>query len=149
MPPETDKSFLVPFFKKELLPCLPSRYADEGHMIARILGCLVLLSPAPAASAPNLRGKLLFLRCASCHNIGAGTQKIGPNLAGVVGRKAGSLPGYAYSPAMQHTNLVWNEATLDRWLARPSDLVPGTAMAFAGLPAEPDRQAIIAYLRSP
>ncbi len=115
--------------------------------IARILGCLFTLLPAVSAAAPNLRGKLLFLRCASCHNIGSGPEKIGPNLAGVVGRKAGSLAGYTYSPAMKQANLVWNAATLDRWLTRPSDLVPGTAMAFAGLPAAVDRQALIAYLQ--
>ncbi len=117
-------------------------------VLRSLLACLALLLPAAASGAPSLRGKLLFLRCASCHNIGPGPEKIGPNLAGVVGRKAGSLPGYAYSPAMQHANLVWNDATLDKWLTRPSDLVPGTAMAFAGLPAAADRQAIIAYLHT-
>jgi cytochrome c len=115
--------------------------------IARILGCLFMLLPMVATAASGVRGKLLFLRCASCHNIGPGPEKIGPNLAGVFGRKAGSLPGYAYSPAMKQANLVWNESTLDRWLTRPSDLVPGTAMAFAGLPAEADRKAIIMYLQ--
>jgi cytochrome c len=109
----------------------------------------VLLPPAAAPASPNLHGKLIFLRCASCHNIGPGPEKIGPNLAGVVGRKAGSLPGYSYSPAMKQASFIWTEANLDRWLTRPSDLVPGTAMAFAGLPAERDRQAVIAYLRQP
>jgi cytochrome c len=108
-----------------------------------------LLPGWAALAAPNLHGKLLFLRCASCHDIGPGPAKIGPNLAGVVGRKAGSLPGYEYSPAMKQAGFVWTEANLDRWLTRPSDLVPGTAMAFAGLPSAQDRQAVIAYLRQP
>ncbi len=103
-----------------------------------------------AAHAGNLRGKLLFLRCASCHDISATpSQKLGPNLKGVVGRPSGSLPGYHYSAAMQQAHLVWDASTLDRWLTRPTALVPGTAMAFAGLPNEPDRQAVIAYLRDP
>jgi cytochrome c len=110
---------------------------------------LCLLTPAAAASG-NLHGKLLFLRCASCHDISATpSQKIGPNLKGVVGRPSGSVPGYPYSAAMQNAHLVWDERTLDRWLTGPNLLVPGTAMAFAGLASEADRQAVIAYLRDP
>jgi cytochrome c len=109
---------------------------------------LVCLLGPQAAAAGNLHGKLLFLRCASCHDISTTpSQKIGPNLKGVVGRPSGSLPGYQYSAAMQKAHLVWDAATLDRWLAGPNALVPGTAMAFAGLPSEADRQAVITYLR--
>jgi len=123
--------------------------SPEGRRLAGFLAVFLLASVADA-SAANIRGKLLFLRCASCHNIAAGASpKIGPSLAGVVGRKSGSLPGYAYSPAMKKANLVWDAPTLDRWLTRPSDLVPGTAMAFAGVPVAADRQAIIAYLANP
>jgi len=112
---------------------------------ATLLFCLLWQQ---AAAAGNPHGKLLFLRCASCHDISATpSQKIGPNLKGVVGRPSGSLPGYPYSAAMQKAHLVWDAATLDRWLTAPNALVPGTAMAFAGLPSEADRQAVIAYLR--
>jgi cytochrome c len=67
----------------------------------------------------------------------------------VVGRKAGSLEGYSYSSAMKAQTFVWDPAHLDLWLTNPSALVPGTAMAFAGLPSESDRQAVIAYLQNP
>ncbi len=67
----------------------------------------------------------------------------------VVGRKAGSLAGYSYSAAMKAQTFVWDPAHLDMWLKGPSTLVPGTAMAFAGLPSETDRQAVIAYLQNP
>jgi cytochrome c len=114
-----------------------------------LLGIGPMFAPQPAQAA-NIRGKLLFLRCASCHDIsGMPSQKIGPNLKGVVGRPSGSLPGYQYSAAMQKAHLVWDAATLDKWLANPNGLVPGTAMAFAGLPSETDRQAVIAYLSNP
>jgi cytochrome c len=104
-------------------------------------------TPSPETPSP-MRGKLLFLRCASCHDISAGASpKIGPNLLGVVGRRAGSLPGYSYSPAMKAQTFVWDDGMLDRWLTRPSDVVPGTAMAFAGEPSAANRAAIIAYLR--
>jgi cytochrome c len=100
--------------------------------------------PRPAA------GKLLFLKCAACHAIAdGGGSRIGPNLSGVVGRKAGSLSGYSYSPAMKAQDFVWDADHLDRWLTKPNDLVPGTAMAFAGLPKAQDRQALIAYLTNP
>ena len=75
--------------------------------------------------------------------------KIGPNLYHVYGRRAGSLPGYAYSPAMKAKSFIWDENSLDRWLKKPSDVVPETAMAFAGLPDKDDRKAIIDYLRNP
>ncbi len=118
---------------------------------ARIVGALLILSclvsAGSATAQPPGRGKILFLRCASCHNISlAASPKIGPNLHGVVGRRAGSLAGYDYSPAMKSQTFVWDDAHLDRWLTNPSELVPGTAMAFGGLPSEADRAAIIAYL---
>ncbi len=103
----------------------------------------------PAATEQAaLRGKILFLRCASCHElVPSGIKRIGPSLKGVVGRKAGSLADFPYSPAMKATDFVWDDTMLDRWLEKPGAVVPGTAMAFAGLPNEVDRQAVIAYLR--
>lgn len=122
--------------------------AASGLVI--ILGAGALAQQAPDADAAALRGQRLFLRCASCHSISdGGAARIGPNLKDVVGRKAGSLPGYTYSPALKSSTLVWDEATLDRWLTDPAALVPGTAMAFAGLPKAEDRAAIIAYLKHP
>jgi cytochrome c len=111
-----------------------------------MIACLARTGTAFAESP--LRGKILFLRCASCHDISRSpSPKIGPNLYGVVGRPAGSLAGYAYSPAMKSQTFVWDEDHLNRWLTNPADLVPGTAMAFGGIPDEADRKAVIAYLR--
>ncbi len=124
-----------------------------GLLIAALGAQIVLAGPAGAQSAApqtSARGRILFLRCSSCHDISSGpSPKIGPSLYGVVGRKAGSLPGYSYSPAMKAQTFVWDPAHLDLWLQGPSALVPGTAMAFAGLPSEADRQAVIAYLANP
>jgi cytochrome c len=111
---------------------------------------VALAQAVVAQESPRSRGKLLFLRCASCHDITQGpSAKIGPNLSGVVGRRAGSLPGYAYSPAMSVQKFTWDDATLDAWLTKPSAVVPGTAMAFGGVEAAADRRAIIDYLRAP
>ncbi len=105
---------------------------------------------ASPASAPNpeRRGERLFLQCRACHSVTKEQEgKIGPPLAGVVGRKAAAVPGFAYSKPLAASGLTWDEATLDKWLAQPSTLVPGTAMVFVGLPKPEDRQAIVAYLK--
>lgn len=107
-------------------------------------------APAAPAANPAARGKMLFLRCAACHAVTAqAPAKVGPHLQGVVGRKSAAVARFAYSPAMKQANLTWNEATLDRWLQRPATVVPGTSMAFAGMPNPADRKALIAYLKKP
>ena len=117
------------------------------------LAALVVATPTVAAPpAPNLaaKGKLIYLRCAACHAVSAkAPKKVGPHLEGVVGRTSGTVPGFTYSPAMKKTPIKWNDATLDKWLARPAGMVPGTSMVFAGLPNPADRKAVIAYLKKP
>lgn len=104
---------------------------------------------APAKDDTAL-GKRLFLRCTACHTVSAKAPgKVGPHLQGIVGRKSGSVAGFGYSPAMKGANIVWNEATLDKWLQRPQSVVPGTTMAFAGLTKPEERKALIAYLKKP
>lgn len=133
----------------------PSKRLRRGLDLARIATSWVLVALVGvlaqgrlASASPPSRGKLLFLRCASCHDISsAASPKIGPNLAGVYERRAGSLAGYSYSPALASASFKWDAPTLDRWLAKPSDVVPGTAMAFGGISSEADRQALISYLR--
>ncbi len=106
------------------------------------------LSSGAVRADPAMRGKLLFLQCASCHDITPGpSAKIGPSLYGVVGRRAGGLPGYAYSPAMKAQTFIWDEKMLNLWLTKPTDVVPGTAMAFGGVAQQADRDALITYLK--
>lgn len=97
-----------------------------------------------AAGAPD--GATLFKqRCAVCHSDVAGQPaRLGPNLAGVVGRKAAAT-GFNYSPALKATGLTWNKANLDRFLAAPAKTVPGTRMVIA-VPGKAERDAIIAHL---
>jgi len=88
------------------------------------------------------------VRCAVCHTAQKGApSRIGPNLFGVVGRKAGTLAGYEYTDAMKNSGFTWDEATLDKYLTNPRKAVPGTRMVFVGLPKEPDRLDVIAYLK--
>jgi cytochrome c len=101
-------------------------------------------SPALAQADPK-RGETLYTsRCGACHSIQH--NRTGPKHAGVVGRKAGSVPGFEYSPALKKAKFVWTEKQLDKWLQGPAKLVPGTAMAFT-VSAPADRAAIIAYLK--
>jgi cytochrome c len=89
-----------------------------------------------------------FRKCAACHRVERGAPNgTGPNLYDVFGRPAATRPGYKYSPALSQSGLVWDQATLDRWLAGPRTLVPGTKMVFSGLRNPEERKAVIAFLR--
>ena len=104
--------------------------------------------PIAAAHAQNAdAGKSVFRQvCGICHTVVAGKNMVGPSLFGVVGRKSGTLPDFHYSDAMKAANLTWDEATLDKYLANPRGVVPGTLMAYAGLKEDQKRKDIIAYL---
>ncbi|MCW6528720.1 c-type cytochrome [Sphingomonas sp. MMSM20] len=105
---------------------------------------LIAATPLHAQAANDAPFKQ---RCAVCHDATAGgAARIGPNLYGIVGRKAGAA-AYPYSPAMKSSAIVWTPEKLDRFLTAPGKLVPGTKMPIA-VPGAADRQAIIAYLKT-
>ena len=100
---------------------------------------------AAQAEEPGPKGDVPFKqRCAMCHAIGGKGGKLGPDLKGVVGRKAGSA-AFSYSPAMKSSKMVWSPATLEKYLAAPTRIVPGTRMVIAISKPE-DRRAIIEHL---
>lgn len=104
------------------------------------------LSPATAYAGDAGRGAIVFKRCAICHSVEAGMKSsIGPNLAGVVGRKAGTT-AFTYSPAMKNAGFVWTSEQLDQFLQKPNATVKGSKMAFVGLPDGKDRADLIAHL---
>lgn len=108
-------------------------------------------SAQPAAETPEMkRGRLLFIQCRACHEVKAGLpHKVGPNLNAFLGRKAGTAAGFTqYSSALRAWGKVWDAALLDKWIEKPSSVVPGNSMAFAGLAAPRDRAALIGYLQS-
>ncbi len=124
-----------------------SAKAMTTALFAVALGLVV----APALSRADGdvdAGKKIFQKCALCHAIEAGKNKIGPSLFGVVGRHSASLPDYTYSDAMKAANKTWDEATLDNYLTDPRAAVPGTKMIFPGLKDAKDRQDVIAYLKT-
>lgn len=102
---------------------------------------------AQAAGDPAL-GKTQFNKCAACHSIKAGENKIGPSLHGIVGRPSHSIENYNYSEPMKAYNVTWDVATLDKYLIDPRGTVVGTKMVFAGLKKDDERANLIAYLET-
>lgn len=108
----------------------------------------LLVPPAFAAGNPE-HGAQVFRACAACHSLEPGRHMTGPSLANVYGRKAGTAPGFGrYSKALEESGLVWNEKTLDAWLADPAALVPGNLMSFPGIRDAGARAELIALLQN-
>lgn len=105
-------------------------------------------TPAAAATAAAATRPASFAQCAVCHKTEPGETGIGPTLAGVFGAKAGHIDGFKYSEAMSESDVTWNQATLDRFLADPKAVVPGTTMAYPGMKDAAKRAEIIAYLKT-
>jgi cytochrome c len=109
----------------------------------------MVMAPAIAPAQDAEAGKKVFNKCAPCHAIGPGaTNKVGPNLNGVIGRKAGTEEGFAYSDAMKKAGWVWDEAIFKEYITDPKKKVPGNKMLFPGVKDETERDDLYAYLSS-
>jgi cytochrome c len=114
---------------------------------AAVMVATLVAATAARADGDAEAGKQVFKKCHACHNVGEGARNaVGPVLNGIVGRKAGTYEGYNYSEANKSSGITWDAATLDDYLKDPKAKVPGTKMAFPGLPNEKDRANVIAYL---
>jgi cytochrome c2 len=106
-------------------------------------------TPKAAASGAGTAGPpQAFNQCTACHSTAPGKTIIGPSLAHVYGRKAGTVAGFQYSDAMKNAGLTWNAANLDAFLANPAGKVPGTMMALPGIKDAAQRKAIVDYLKT-
>ena len=120
------------------------------RIVVASLGTLGLLALAGVASAGPpagdvAHGRAVFARCAACHDATTGANRVGPSLKGVVGRRAASVPGFAYSAGLKGKNVTWTPAALDAFITSPTRYAPGTRMAIA-VPDPKDRADLIAYL---
>ena len=112
--------------------------------IAHLAALWLLASPAYAAG-DAAHGEVLYEGCQDCHSLDK--NDVGPRHSGVYGRKAGSLPDYSYSPALKNAGFVWDEKTLDQWLADPQKFLPGAKM-FYHLDQQQDRADVIEFLKT-
>jgi cytochrome c len=112
------------------------------------VAALGLIAVAGSAQAGDpAKGKTVFQRCAICHRVEKdGGNGIGPNLFGIVGRKAGSIAGFNYSAAMKSSGITWSADKLDAYIEHPAAIVPGNHMAFAGISDAGQRADVVAYL---
>ena len=109
---------------------------------------VIALAPAAALAQDAASGEKIFAQCRSCHQIGETAKNaVGPHLNGVIGRKAGTVEGYAYSPANKNSGITWDEATFSEYIKDPKAKVPGTKMIYAGLKDEKRIQDLVAYLK--
>jgi cytochrome c len=99
-----------------------------------------------AAGGDPKNGAVVYERCAACHSLAR--DRTGPRHCGLFGRRAGSVNDFGYSDAMKRSAIVWNAASLDRFLADPLKAVPGTSMGYAGVPDPVQRRDLIAYLKA-
>jgi cytochrome c len=114
-------------------------------MLRLVLAAAAVASAGTAhAGGDAQRGEDLYARCAACHSLAY--DRVGPRHCGLMGRRAGSVAGFAYSKAMENSRIVWNAKTLDRFIADPMKTVPGTTMTYAGVPDAKDRADLVAYL---
>ena len=111
---------------------------------------VLLLAMLPAVAQDKADGQLLFNNsCRTCHTLKQGDNRLGPNLHGIVGRKAGALTDFGYSGSMKNAGLVWDKATLDRFIADPDRVVPGHNMKpYGGMTSAEDRATIIRFLET-
>ena len=111
-----------------------------------IAGALALAGQS-ALAQDAAKGEKVYKKCKACHSLKAGKKKVGPSLAGIFGRTAGTTEGFKFSKAMKESGIVWDDKTMDEFLAKPKKVVPKTRMAFPGLKKEADRANLIAYMK--
>ena len=137
-PPTTNRTGEVRL--DEMGPCL----GKAGLVLMAVLAS----SPTALAAGDSSAGQTVFAtHCVACHSTQPGKNEVGPSLAGIVGSKSASVPGYDFSPAMKDANVTWDDANLDKYLANPTGFIHGTRMLI-NLPSDTDRQNVIAYLNT-
>jgi cytochrome c len=122
----------------------------NGRMRRTVMAGLLLAGSTTAALAadPAAGEKIFKTQCGICHAVAAGENRIGPTLFGVVGRRAGSVPGFNYTADHKKLDITWEAANLDKYLTNPRAMVPDTSMIYAGLKNDGERTDLVAYLET-
>ncbi|HMO68450.1 MAG TPA: c-type cytochrome [Novosphingobium sp.] len=131
------------------MPAVPARWLPLAAAGALLAGCTTD-GPAPGAGLRGdpQRGRILFTKCVACHSLDTAARRgTGPHLAGIIGRKAGSLDGFAYSPLLRDSGFIWTEPRIEAWLKAPQSGFPGLCLPFTGFERAQDRRDLMAWLR--
>jgi cytochrome c len=119
----------------------------RGTRVAGVLAlALAATNGAVRADGDAAKGEKLFETCHACHSVEAGQNGLGPSLHGLIGRKAGEVPDFRYSPGMKRSGITWSAKTLEDFIADPQKAVPANRMPYAGNPDAGERADLIAYL---
>lgn len=109
-----------------------------------LLGCIAVQAMVAQAAPDAARGEQVYARCLGCHALTS--DRVGPRHCGLIGRRAASIAGFDYSKAMKQSGIVWDNKSLNLFLANPMGAVPGTSMTYDGMRLAVDREDLIAYL---
>ena len=119
----------------------------KGAAFYVILTAALLAESDAAPAQDSAAGKAVFGKCQACHAVGTGAKnKLGPELNGLAGRKAGAVAGYQYSPALKTSGFAWDQASFAAFMQDPKTKVPGNKMAFAGMKDQAEIASLWAYL---
>lgn len=121
----------------------------SGLKIMMSVAALAVSTTIAVAQDGNAEaGEDVFKKCRACHDVGPDAKnKVGPMLNGLIGRKSGTIEGFAYSEANKGSNVTWSEETFLKYIEDPRAFMPGNKMAFVGLKDEQDRKDVLAYLK--
>ena len=120
--------------------------STRGRMLCSAALFVAVVSSAASAQGDPEKGRKVFNRCKTCHVVEEEQNKIGPYLIGIIGREAGSVPGFKYSNAMKNSGVVWSDETITAYLKDPKGYIPGNRMAFTGLRKDEEIADLLAYL---
>jgi cytochrome c len=118
----------------------------NAFIASAVMAAAGLFASSTANAADAKRGDKLFDECRTCHSVEAGANGVGPSLKGVIGRKAGTLDDFRYSPQLKRSDITWNAKTLDAFIADPQQVVPANRMPYSGMPDAKNRADLIEYL---
>jgi cytochrome c2 len=128
---------------------MSSRFSSPSALFCMLALTLGQFCLAGGVRAEEDGERLFRSTCGICHTIQPGQNRVGPSLAGIVGRRAGTALGFSYSEANKNSNVVWDEVQLDQYLNDPKEFMPGTKMIYLGMKDPEKRKALINYLRDP
>jgi cytochrome c len=127
----------------------PFRFASRGALLRQtlrgVLLATLLAAPVIAHAQNEERARRLFEECAACHG-NEKAENVGPNLAGLIGRRAGSRDDFRYSGPLKRSGIEWTPAALEQFIADPQALVPGNRMPYSGMADAADRKVLVDYL---